>query len=150
MNTRCSIVNLTSIEMYTAYRISEKDWTINTNYCTRNIGYDTTSARLILQPESSTAITEKCLVCTVVLSGSLYDWTLCVICKNSSFPMPATCLAHLIILDFIPIIWFVEKNVILNSSFGKFLHPSVTSSYVSIIFTNTLNLCSSLFYKISL
>lgn len=34
-------------------------------------------AWLILQPNSSITITKKCLICTAVLSGFLYDWTFC-------------------------------------------------------------------------
>jgi hypothetical protein len=34
-------VNFISIEMNTADRTSEKDWTINMNYCTRNTVCDT-------------------------------------------------------------------------------------------------------------
>ena len=65
-------------------------------------------------------------------------------------PICTTCPAHFILLDFITQTILGEKCRSLSSSLCSFLHPLVTSSLLSpnillnTLFSNTLNLCSSL------
>jgi hypothetical protein len=68
-------------------------------------------------------------------------------------PMRTTRLAHLILLDLIILIIFVEDYKPCSSSLYSFLRPPVTSSLsgpnilLSTLFSDTLNLCSSLNVK---
>jgi len=65
-------------------------------------------------------------------------------------PIRATCLAHLILLDFITRTILGEQCISLSSSFCSFLHSPVTSSlldpniHLSTLFSNTLSLRSIL------
>ena len=65
-------------------------------------------------------------------------------------PIRAACTAHLIFLEFINQITFVEQYRSLSSSLCSFLHSPVTSSLLGLnilpntLFSNTLSLCYSL------